>query len=49
MGLSLTKENMQISSLIYLTNRRTYICFVVNTLSQYMVEPRHVHLIAKNM
>jgi hypothetical protein len=32
-------------SLIYLTNTRTNICFAVNTLSQYMIEPRHVHLI----
>ena len=28
-----------------MTNMRLDICFVVNTLSQYMVEPRHVHLI----
>jgi hypothetical protein len=34
-----------IGLLMYLTNTRPYICFVVNTLSQYMVEPRHVHLI----
>ena len=33
-------------SLMYLLNMRPYICFVINTLSQYMVEPRHVHLIA---
>jgi hypothetical protein len=33
-----------IGSLMYLKNTRTYICFVVNTLSEYMVEPRHVHL-----
>ena len=32
-------------SLMYLMNTRTYICFVLNTLSQYLVEPRHVHLI----
>jgi hypothetical protein len=31
---------------MYLTNTRTYIYFVVNTLSQYMVEPIRVHLIA---
>ena len=35
-----------IGSLMYLTNTRLDICFVVNTLSQYLVEPRHVHLIA---
>jgi hypothetical protein len=26
-------------------NTRPDICFVVNTLSQYLVEPRHVHLV----
>jgi hypothetical protein len=36
-----------IGSLMYLTNMRPNICFVVNTLSQYMVESRHVHLIAE--
>jgi hypothetical protein len=35
-----------IGSLMYLTNTRPYICFVANTLSQYMVDPKHVHLIA---
>jgi hypothetical protein len=35
-----------IGSLMYLTNTRPNICFAVNTLSPYMVEPRHVHLIA---
>ena len=34
-----------IGSLMYLTNIRPNICFAVNTLSQYMVEPRGVHLI----
>jgi len=34
-----------IGSLIYLTNTRPDICFVVNTLSQYMVNPKQVHLI----
>ena len=35
-----------IGSLMYLMNTRPNICFVVNTLSQYMVKPRRVHLIA---
>ena len=35
-----------IGSLIYLKNTRPNICFTMNTLSQYMVEPRHVHLVA---
>jgi hypothetical protein len=30
---------------MYLTNTRPDICFVVNTLSQFLVEPRRVHLI----
>jgi len=32
-----------IGSLMYLTNSRPDICFAVNTLRQYMVEPRRVH------
>jgi hypothetical protein len=36
-----------IGSLMYLTNTRPDICFFVNTLSQYMVEPIRVHLVAK--
>ena len=35
-----------IGSLMYLTNTRPDICFVVNTLSQYLGNPRCVHLIA---
>jgi hypothetical protein len=31
---------------MYLTNTRPDICFAVNTLSQYLVEPRRVHLVA---
>jgi hypothetical protein len=34
-----------IGSLMYLMNTKLYICFVVNTLSQFLVEPRHVHLV----
>jgi len=35
-----------IGSLMYLTNTRQDICFSVNTLSQFLVEPKHVHLVA---
>ena len=31
---------------MYLTNTRPDICFVVNTLSQFLTDPRHAHLIA---
>jgi hypothetical protein len=34
-----------IGSLMYLVNTRPDICFVVNTLSQFVVEPRQVHWI----
>jgi hypothetical protein len=37
-----------IGSSMYLMNTRPDICFVVNTLSQYLVEPRNVHLVAVN-
>ena len=35
-----------IGSLMYLRNTRLDIYFVVNTLSQFLVEPRRVHLVA---
>jgi hypothetical protein len=35
-----------IGSLMYLKNTRPDICFVVRTLSQYLVEPRRVHIVA---
>jgi hypothetical protein len=39
-----------IGSLLYLVNTRENICFAVNTLSQYMVKPRHVQwMVAKHM
>ena len=31
---------------MYLMNTRPNICFFVNTLSQFLIDPRHVHLIA---
>jgi hypothetical protein len=36
-----------IGSLIYLVNTRPDICFFVNTLSQFMVEPKQVRWITK--
>jgi hypothetical protein len=41
-----TMYRQMIGSLMYLTKTRLDICFAVHTLSQYMVEPRGVHLIA---
>ena len=35
-----------IGSLMYLMNTRPDKCFAVNTLSQFLTDPRHVHLIA---
>lgn len=35
-----------IGSLVYLVNTRPNICFVVNTLSQFMVKPTRVHWVA---
>ena len=34
-----------IGSLMCLMNTRLDICFAVNTLSQFLTDPRHVHLI----
>ena len=44
--VEMTQYRQIIESLMYLTNTRSDICFVVNTLSQYLVKPRHVHMIA---
>lgn len=34
-----------IGSLMYLVNTRPEICFVANSLSPFMVEPKRVHLV----
>ena len=39
-----TMYRQMIGSLMYLKNTRPDICFVVNTLSQYLTDLRHVHL-----
>ena len=41
-----TMYRQMIGSLMYLTNTRPDICFAVNTLSQFLIDPRNVHLIA---
>ena len=41
-----TMYRQMIGSLMYLTNTRPYICFAMNTLSQYLTDLRSVHLIA---
>ena len=44
--VDVTHYRQIIGSLRYLTNTRLDICFVVNKLSQYLVQPRRVHLVA---
>ena len=43
--VDVTQYRYIIRSLMYLTNTRPYIGFVVKTLSQYLVKPKHVHLV----
>ena len=43
-----TVYHQMIGSLMYLMNMRPNIFFVVNTLSQFLTDPIHVHLIAAN-
>ena len=40
-----TMYRQMIGSLMYLMNTRPNIFFVVNTLSYFLIDPRHVHLI----
>ena len=44
--VDVTHYRQIIESLMYLTNTRLDICFAMNTLSQYLVQPRWVHLVA---
>jgi len=45
-----TLYRQMIGLLMYPTSKRPNICFAVNTLSQYMVEPRCVHwIVAKHV
>ena len=41
-----TLYRQMIGSLMYLVNTRPDICYVVNTLSQFMCEPKEIHLVA---
>jgi hypothetical protein len=45
-GVDATLYRQLIGPLTYLVNTRPDLCFVVNTLSQFMVEPKHVHWVA---
>jgi hypothetical protein len=42
-----TRYRQLIGSLMYLVNTKPHICFVVNIISQFMVEPRSVHWIGE--
>ena len=45
-----TKYCQLVGALMFLVNTCLNVCFVVNTLSQHMVEPHHIHWIgAKNL
>ena len=45
-SIDATMYHQMIGSLMYLTNTRPNICFDMNTLSQFLIDLRHVHLIA---
>ena len=44
-----TMYRQMIGSLMYLTNMRSNICFAMNTLSQFLIDPRHVHLMLQSI
>ena len=41
--------SQMICSLMCLTNIRIDICFAVNNLSQFLMDPRHDHLVANHI
>ena len=43
-----TMYRQMIGSLMYLTNTRPNICYYVNNLSQFLMDLRHAHLVAKH-
>ena len=43
--VDVTHYRQIIGSLMYLSNTRLDICFAMNTLSQYLVQPKRVHLL----
>ena len=47
---NLTEYQQLMGALMFLVNSHPDVCFAVNTLSQHMVDPHHIHRIgAKNM
>ena len=44
-AIDATMYCQMIGSFMYLTNTRQHICFALNTLSQFLTDPRHVHMI----
>ena len=44
-----TMYRQMFGSLMFMTNTRPDICFAMSTLSQFLTDPRHVHLVAKHV
>ena len=44
-----TMYRQMIGSLIYLMNTRPDICFAVNTLTQFLKDPRNIHLLLQSI
>ena len=45
-GMDSTLYRQLIGSLMYLVHTRPDICYIVNVLSQFMSDPKHIHLVA---